>query len=86
MSGLITSGSPSPDRFAMPLTQDVLGDVLGLSAVHVNRTVQQMRRDDLLEMKNGMVILLRPDKLRQLADWVKLPELSPLCVEKSQSG
>lgn len=34
--------------FSMPLTQEVLGDVLGLSTVHVNRTLQQMRRDGLL--------------------------------------
>ncbi len=68
-------GLAEPDRFAMPLTQDVLADVLGLSAVHVNRTVQQMRREDLLELRGGTVILLKPDKLRQLADWVSLPEL-----------
>ena len=31
--------------FPMPLTQEVLADALGLSIVHVNRTLQQIRRD-----------------------------------------
>lgn len=35
-------------KFPMPLTQEILGDVLGLSTVHINRTLQQMRRDGLL--------------------------------------
>ncbi len=39
--------------FAMPLTQEVLGDVLGLSTVHVNRTLQQLRREGLLKTTSG---------------------------------
>ncbi|HWA91417.1 MAG TPA: Crp/Fnr family transcriptional regulator [Rhizomicrobium sp.] len=41
------------NAFPMPLTQEVLGDVLGLSTVHVNRTLQQMRRDGLLKTAGG---------------------------------
>ena len=39
--------------FPMPLTQEVLGDVLGLSTVHVNRTLQQLRREGLLKTTSG---------------------------------
>ena len=61
------------DSFAMPLTQDVLADVLGFSVVHVNRTVQQLRRDGLLEIRNGTVTLLKPDELKELAGWTPPP-------------
>lgn len=39
--------------FAMPLTQETLGDVLGLSTVHVNRTLQHLRHEGLLQTGGG---------------------------------
>lgn len=36
-----------------PLTQEVVADALGLSSVHVNRTLQQMRREGLLTLERG---------------------------------
>jgi len=42
------AGMASDDAFPMPLTQEVLSDCLDLSIVHVNRTLQQIRRDGLL--------------------------------------
>lgn len=65
--GLVKNGS-----FAMPLTQDVLADVLGFSVVHVNRTVQQLRRDGLLDVRNGMVTLMQPSALQDMAGWAPL--------------
>ncbi len=56
--------------FAMPLTQNVLADVLGFSVVHVNRTMQQLRRDGLLEIRDGRVHLMHPERLQALAGWV----------------
>ncbi|MER8633016.1 helix-turn-helix domain-containing protein [Mesorhizobium opportunistum] len=32
----------------LPITQAALGDALGLSAVHVNRVLQELRRDGLI--------------------------------------
>lgn len=55
--------------FAMPLAPEVLADVLGLSVVHVNRAIQQLRRDGLLDVQDGTVALLRRDHLRALAGW-----------------
>lgn len=63
-------GLAGDDGFAMPLTQNVLADVLGFSVVHVNRTMQQLRRDALLEVKDGWVHLLQPERLQTLAGWV----------------
>ena len=40
--------------FHVPLTQQRLGDFVGLSSVHVCRTMRRMARKGLLEMKNHM--------------------------------
>lgn len=46
------------DSFAFPPTQETLGDMLGLSIVHVNRTLQAMRARKLFTLKQGRLTLL----------------------------
>jgi len=55
--------------FAMPLSQVVLAHALGLSVVHVNCVLQQMRRENLIELRGGRVSLLEPARLREVADF-----------------
>jgi CRP-like cAMP-binding protein len=45
-------------RFALPVAQDVLGDALGISEVHANRILAQLRRDGLLELGPGWALLV----------------------------
>lgn len=54
------------DRFALPLTQKLIGDALGLTPVHVNRTIQHLRNDGLVEIANRTMTLLDVSRLRQL--------------------
>lgn len=54
---LMLARRAGPESFAMPLTQETLADALGLTSVHVNRTLQSMRRDDVLEWRGGVVRL-----------------------------
>ncbi len=63
------AGMASDDAFAMPLTQEVLSDCLGLSIVHVNRTLQQIRRDGLLQIGAGQVKILNLTLMLAVADW-----------------
>lgn len=56
-------------RFPLPLTQEILADALGLSIVHVNRTLQQLRRAELIELRSGVAILLQRDALAKLCDY-----------------
>ena len=63
------AGLASECRFHMPLTQEALGDGLGLSIVHINRTVQQLKREGLIAVNGAVVTLLRPDALGQIADY-----------------
>jgi CRP-like cAMP-binding protein len=54
---------------AIPLTQEIMADALGLSVVHLNRTLQQLRRNQLIEFKGGLVRLLQPDRLCEIANF-----------------
>lgn len=53
----------------IPLTQEIMADALGLSVVHLNRTLQQLRRNQLIEFKSGQVRLLQPEQLAGIADF-----------------
>jgi CRP-like cAMP-binding protein len=55
--------------FPMPVTQEILADALGLSIVHVNRTLQQIRRDGMLEFRGGQVTILDLAMMEAVADW-----------------
>ncbi len=57
--------------FQMPLTQDQIADVLGMSTVHVNRTLQQLRRDRLLRTASGRWEILDMDRLAEMASGVR---------------
>ncbi len=56
-------------RFPLPLTQEVLSDVLGLSVVHVNRVLQQLKRERLIELHGGRAKILDPALLAQICDF-----------------
>jgi len=63
------AGITNGEKFPMPLTQEVLSDALGLSVVHLNRTLQQMKKDGLVEMKSGWVGIVDLPYLRSIADF-----------------
>ncbi|WP_242098490.1 Crp/Fnr family transcriptional regulator [Sphingomonas sp. CROZ-RG-20F-R02-07] len=56
--------------FPMPLTQETLGDLLGLSLVHVNRIMAQLKRDSLIRIRSGVAIVEDFTALALLADRV----------------
>jgi CRP-like cAMP-binding protein len=66
---LEVAGLGDSQRFPLPLTQEILADALGLSIVHVNRTLQQLRREGLIELRSGVAILLDRDALAGIADY-----------------
>ena len=57
----------SANGFDFPVTQAELGDTLGLSAVHVNRTLQDMRRERLVRLAGRRLTVLNLDALRTIA-------------------
>ncbi|HVY88857.1 MAG TPA: Crp/Fnr family transcriptional regulator [Hyphomonadaceae bacterium] len=66
---LSTVGLVNAKGFQLPITQDVMAHALGLSLVHLSRTLRQMRREASIAFGNGQVELLRPDLLAQAANF-----------------
>jgi CRP-like cAMP-binding protein len=58
-------GLADDKTFELPVTQSELGDATGLSSVHINRTMQSLR-------KAGLVI--SKGKVHTIPDWVRLRE------------
>jgi CRP-like cAMP-binding protein len=54
---------------SLPLTQVDLAQTLGLSNVHVNRTLQELRRQGLIELKGRTLRLPNRARLKLLADF-----------------
>ena len=54
-------------EFKFPLSQYVLGDVLGLSAIHINRVLHQLRHQEFLTLRQGRVQIPDVDRLRKIA-------------------
>ncbi|BBO05828.1 MULTISPECIES: Crp/Fnr family transcriptional regulator [Bradyrhizobium] len=55
--------------FQMPMTQRHVADACGLSIVHVNRTIQELRHRGLIAWEGNEIELLQPDELRRFADF-----------------
>jgi CRP-like cAMP-binding protein len=52
--------------FCFPLTQEQIADALGLTSVHVNRTLQHLRSDGLVEIANRTMTILDGARLRDV--------------------
>lgn len=61
-------GMGSKAGFACPLTQYLLADALGLSAVHVNRVLRQLREDGMVTFRDGFVTF---DNYARLTDFAQ---------------
>ena len=59
-------GLTNGERMQVPLTQQIIADTLGLSVVHVNRTLRQLGAEGLLAVKRESVTLLDVDQLRRV--------------------
>ncbi|HVF95361.1 MAG TPA: Crp/Fnr family transcriptional regulator [Sphingomonas sp.] len=57
------------DQLPVPLTQEFLADTLGLTSVHVNRTLNTMRRDGLLTSRGGTIVLADRDRLEKMVGY-----------------
>jgi CRP-like cAMP-binding protein len=55
--------------FELPVTQAELGDALGLSTVHVNRVLQDLRRDDLITWRGKSILVKDWERLSLAGDF-----------------
>ena len=68
-NGLVSRGT-----YNLPLTQEQIADHLGLTVVHVNRTLRKLREDRIVIVHRQVVIILNHDRLRSSAEG--LPQIS----------
>ena len=64
-------GMAQKSRYNLPLTQTDLGEILGITAVHINRKLRKLREQGLVTYKHGTV---------EIGDWnglVRLGEFDP---------
>jgi CRP-like cAMP-binding protein len=54
--------------FDLPARQEDLADALGLTAVHVNRTLVGLRQRGLIQFERGRMSILDFERLKQIAD------------------
>ena len=70
------SGRAANNRCAMPLTQADLADVVGLTPVHVNRVLRQLRASGMLELQCKWLRLVDPVTLSAIGTGRAPPRLN----------
>jgi CRP-like cAMP-binding protein len=59
----ITDGS----EFVIPIAQNVLADALGMTTVHINRVLQELKSGGTLTLRRGSLLILDPVSLVKIA-------------------
>jgi CRP-like cAMP-binding protein len=62
-------GLAARHRFALPITQLDIGDATGLTSIHVNRMLKQLRESNIVTVRGGEVLI---------HDWAGLQRLAEL--------
>ncbi|HEX8535137.1 MAG TPA: Crp/Fnr family transcriptional regulator [Allosphingosinicella sp.] len=62
-------GETTDDSFPFLLNQEELADATGMTPVHVNRMLQQLRSKGLIELTGKVLTVLDPKGLQQLAKY-----------------
>lgn len=60
-------GRAQNGRCDFPLTQNDIADATGLTSVHVNRTLQELRRDGLIELERKQLQILDLERMMDVA-------------------
>lgn len=63
----LRTGLATENVMEMPLSQVVLADALGVTPVHVNRMLQELRRSGAVELRRGMLRLTDPAALVRIS-------------------
>jgi CRP-like cAMP-binding protein len=63
------AGQGDRAAFPLPMTQTDLGDATGLTSVHVNRTLKELREQSIVELRSGIVTIHDWDKLAKTGDF-----------------
>jgi CRP-like cAMP-binding protein len=73
-------GLADDQKFELPITQAELADALGLTSVHVNRVIQQLRADGLIRLRDGTLTVLDWNGLKHAG------EFDPVYLHQDHAG
>jgi CRP/FNR family transcriptional regulator len=59
--------APDASEYSMPMTQEFLGTLLGITTVHVSRVLRKFREEGLAAIRGGKVQLLNMPALERIA-------------------
>lgn len=82
------------EEMHLPLTQEHIGDATGLTGVHVNRVLRNLRADGILEFHYRRLRILNPDKLVDVAgvdpqvalSWINHESAAEVMTGRSRPG
>ena len=87
---LCAVGLSDGTRFALDLTQTDLAEICGVTSIHMNRILRQLREEGLCVVRSSYVEILQPDRLAArgqfdssylyLDSQASLPGFRPVCV------
>ena len=60
-------GLVSEPSLALPLSQLLLADALGMTPVHLNRVLKELRIAGAMSLQRGSLLITDPEKLVQIA-------------------
>lgn len=60
-------GRARGNGYTLPITQEDIGDVLGLTSVHVNRVLQRLRNEGLIQQRGHDLVICEWSTLRKIA-------------------
>ena len=63
-------GATDGNSMAFPLTQELIGDLTGLTVVHTNRVIQKLRSSGLIESGGRKLVIRDEASLSEIAEFV----------------
>ena len=63
----VRTGMSNRDEIELPLSQVVLADALGMTPVHINRVLQDLRRSGAVELRRGVLRIRDPVALTRIS-------------------
>jgi CRP/FNR family transcriptional regulator len=76
----------SSEEMHLPLTQEDIGDATGLTSIHVNRMLRDLRKQGIVEFHYRRLRIIDPDKLAEVAGFdlnVALPWIGDQASEEA---
>ena len=66
VSRLRIAGEQVGNTLKLEMSQELIGDAIGLTGIHVNRTLKQLTEDGLIRLENSVLTLLDEPGLKQV--------------------